>query len=61
MNILNEQEVEQKCKLGRVQRWRLEKRNLFPKRFRISERRIVWDEDEIDAWLEARKSERDAV
>jgi prophage regulatory protein len=61
MKIICSRQVEKKVGFTRVHIWRLEKRNLFPKRFRISERRIVWDEDEIDAWLEARKSERDAV
>lgn len=36
--------------------WELEKLGLFPKRIKLSERRVVWDEDEIDQWLIARKT-----
>jgi predicted DNA-binding transcriptional regulator AlpA len=34
--------------------WSLEKRGLFPKRKYLGPLTPVWDEAEIDAWLEAR-------
>lgn len=36
----------------------MEKRNEFPRRFRVSPRRVGWDADEVDAWIAARKKER---
>jgi predicted DNA-binding transcriptional regulator AlpA len=32
----------------------------FPRPIVLSSRRIVWDEDEVDAWCEAKRRERDA-
>ena len=36
----------------------MEKRNEFPRRFRVSPRRVGWDADEVEAWIAARKKER---
>ena len=38
---------------------RLEKDGRFPRRIRLSSNVIVWDRDEIEAWLQARADERD--
>lgn len=35
----------------------LEKQGLFPRRFALTERCVVWDYDEVAAWLDAKKSE----
>jgi prophage regulatory protein len=40
---------------------RLERAGKFPRRFRIGKNRVVWDEAEVDEWLEARRAERDVA
>ena len=37
---------------------RLESEGRFPKRIRLSERKVGWYEHEIDAWIAARAAER---
>jgi prophage regulatory protein len=44
-----------------VQLWRLERQNKFPLRVRLSEQRVAWVEEEIDAWIKARMRERVAA
>lgn len=34
----------------------LEKAGSFPKRFYITDRRVVWNEDEIERWLDERQT-----
>jgi len=36
----------------------MEKRGEFPRRFRVSPRRVGWDADEVEAWITARKLDR---
>lgn len=36
----------------------MEKRSEFPRRFRVSPRRVGWDADEVEAWIAARKQDR---
>ena len=36
----------------------MEKRGEFPRRFRVSPRRVGWDADEVEAWIADRKKER---
>lgn len=36
----------------------MEKRGEFPRRFRVSPRRVGWDADEVESWIAARKQER---
>ena len=43
---------------SRVHTDRLEAAGKFPKRIYLSENTVVWSEEEIDAWLEARAAER---
>jgi predicted DNA-binding transcriptional regulator AlpA len=39
--------------------WRLVKKDpTFPKPFRLSEAITCWDEDELSAWLDAKKAQR---
>ena len=40
--------------------WRLERENKFPRRIRLGEARVGWSFQEIQAWIAARKAERDA-
>ena len=45
---------------SRVHIDRLEKDGLFPRRIKLGQNAVAWFEDELDAWLEARRAERDA-
>jgi prophage regulatory protein len=56
--ILREREVKHVTGLSRVTRWRLERRGLFPKKVRLTERCIGWQEAEIMAWLRSRSEAR---
>jgi predicted DNA-binding transcriptional regulator AlpA len=46
---------------SKVQIWRRERLGLFPKRVALSTNRCGWFEHEIDAWLEAKRAERDSA
>jgi prophage regulatory protein len=35
----------------------MEKKGLFPSRFALSARSVVWDKDDVLAWIEKRKQE----
>ena len=39
---------------------RLERDGLFPRRIKLGQNTVAWFDDELDAWLEARRAERDA-
>ena len=54
-------DVQRLCPYTRVHLHRLERQGRFPKRIHLGKNRVVWDEGEILAWLEARKAERDAA
>ena len=45
-------------KLSNSSLLRAEARGAFPRRLRISAATVCWDRAEVNAWLEARKSER---
>jgi prophage regulatory protein len=45
---------------SRVQIWRLEKQNKFPKRLRLGPGRHGWLESELNEWIAARAAERDS-
>ncbi|WP_029524838.1 helix-turn-helix transcriptional regulator [Polaromonas glacialis] len=34
----------------------MEKNGTFPRRFALSARSVVWDQDDVLAWIEARKA-----
>lgn len=40
--------------------YELEKRGKFPRRFRLSARCVVWDQREVEAWLDERRRMSDA-
>lgn len=46
---------------SKVQLWRLEKRNEFPKRVPYGRGRHGWVEQEIDAWMTERIRQRDSA
>lgn len=58
--IVREKEVRQITGLSRVTRWRLERKNLFPKRIQLTERCVGWPEDEVLEWLKERAEARNA-
>ena len=55
MGYLRFSEVRRRVGLSRSTIWRLERRGLFVKRRRLSANAVGWPEDEIEAWLRARR------
>ena len=55
MGYLRFSEVRRRVGLSRSTIWRLERRGLFVKRRRLSANAVGWPEDEIEAWLSARR------
>lgn len=53
---LRREQVLNKTGLSRTAQYNLEKNGDFPARFLLTPRCAVWFEDEIDAWLEARRA-----
>jgi prophage regulatory protein len=45
---------------SKVQIWRLEKKNKFPKRIQLGPSRHGWLDSEIDQWIMDRAAERDS-
>ena len=60
MRLYDEAECRDVTKYSRVQRWRMERAGLFPKRIRLGQKRIAWVADEVDAWVKQRIAERDS-
>lgn len=54
-------EVQSTTGLSRSEIYRLEGAGKFPRRVPLSERMTTWDCDEIQAWVAARISEREAT
>ena len=48
-------ELHQIVPLAETTIYEMEQRGEFPRRFNLTPRCVVWDLDEIDAWIEARK------
>ena len=55
MGYLRFSEVRRRVGLSRSTIWRLEQSGLFVKRRRLSANAVGWPEDEIEAWLRARR------
>lgn len=53
-NILKKKQVMERVGLSAATIWRQEKAGLFPNRVLLTERRVGWFEDEIDAWMDSR-------
>lgn len=51
MNLLRLKAVKDKTGLSGSTLWRLEKKNLFPGRKKISSRCVAWVSEEIDVWI----------
>ena len=58
MNVLTIKEVVAKVKLSQSTIYLKIQNGDFPRPMALGERRRVWPEDEIDAWLEARRFDR---
>ncbi|MFM7945066.1 helix-turn-helix transcriptional regulator [Hafnia paralvei] len=52
---LSKEQVIEKTSLSMSTIDRLEKLGEFPKRFYITDRRAVWNSDEVEAWLDVRQ------
>jgi len=53
--IIRRHEVHQIVPLADTTIHELEQLGEFPRRFRLTARCVVWDLDEVEAWIEARK------
>src|SRR5215207_4612599 len=49
-------EVCERTRLSDTTVWRLERQGLFPKRMRISHKRVAWKAQEVDDWIAAREA-----
>ena len=58
--ILLEDEVVDITRLHPVTIWRLERKNLFPRRIKLGAKRVGWIEREVMDWIGARMAERAA-
>lgn len=58
VDFLSEKEVSKKVRLSRAQIWRLRRMGKFPVPVPISDRRIVFLNSEIDAWMRERIAAR---
>ncbi|WP_231136783.1 helix-turn-helix transcriptional regulator [Burkholderia multivorans] len=52
---IRRQELRQIIPLAETTIYEMERRGEFPRRFRLTPRCVVWDLEEVEAWLEARK------
>lgn len=52
--MLSLSEVVARVGLGRSSIYAMMKRGDFPKQVRVGMRRVVWVEEEVDAWLQSR-------
>jgi len=54
-NFVRIKDVMQKTGIAKSTIWLWVKEDKFPKPIKLSERITVWDEDEIDKWIELKK------
>lgn len=59
--LLRRKDVEQRTGLSRSSIYALAKEGAFPRPVSLSIRSVAWVEEEVDAWIEARIQERQAV
>jgi len=60
VKMLRERDVKALTGLSRITRWRLERRNEFPKKVQLTARCVGWCEAEVVAWLKTRAEARSA-
>ena len=53
-NVLRKRDVVRRTGLSDTTIWRLEKADQFPSRVRITDTRVGWFENEVDAWISDR-------
>jgi prophage regulatory protein len=58
MRFLTKKQVKEMVTLSYAHTARLEKAGLFPKRIRISQVRVAYDEEAIIAWMQQRMDQR---
>jgi prophage regulatory protein len=54
IRLIRRSELQRKVSFSMVHIWRLEKEGKFPKRIVLGGRSVAWNEDEVDAWIEAK-------
>lgn len=54
MDLLTEKQVLQRTSLSRSTLWRLRYAGDFPPPMKISERRVAYRAEDVDAWIKAR-------
>ena len=54
MRLISRDEVLNKTSFSQPTLWRLESIGDFPRSIRISKGRVAYDEDAVDAWIDAR-------
>ena len=54
--MLNARDVCRFTGLARSTIWKLERRGDFPRRFKLTERRVGWRRGEVEAWLANRRA-----
>lgn len=59
--ILRFPQVRERVTYSRMHVDRLEKAGKFPKRIRLGDNAVGWFESEIDAWVEAKAAQREAM
>lgn len=55
MNIITRKQLIAKTGLSRDTIRRLENAGKFPRRIQLTERRVGWDDEAVDAWLTGRE------
>ena len=60
MRVLRRRELVAKVGLSIMTIWRRERDGTFPRRVRLGCNSVGWIEEEVDAWLQMRRIERDA-
>ena len=56
--ILFKREISEITRLSHNALWRMEQKNMFPRRIKIGQQRVAWIESEVREWLAARMAER---
>ena len=54
MRLISRNDVLSKTSISQPTLWRLESIGEFPKSIRVSKGRVAYNEDAVDAWIEAR-------
>lgn len=57
IRTIRRQELHQIVPLAETRIYELERRGDFPRRFNLTPRCVVWDLEEVEAWIQARKQE----